>query len=107
MWVLEPDTACVGQNSGNTPADHLNALQKVTASDNVHLNNFSQEGYKNFTANLVSGLSDICSGKICNNKSAASLSVSGPASKTLYHWKGFLSEKGAHAWHNCVMHKQL
>ena len=93
-WVMDPVTACIDPDCGNSTGEKIVALKQVVASDNVH---FTQAGYANLGTNLVNCLTDIWTGKICKGKDTAEISVSGPVGSgpVLHHWKGFLSVNGA------------
>ena len=93
-WVMDPVTACIDPDCGNSTGEKIVALKQVVASDNVH---FTQAGYANLGTNLVNCLTDIWTGKICKGKDTAEISVSGPVGSgpVLHHWKGFLSVIGA------------
>ena len=93
-WVMDPVTACIGPDCGNTTGEKIVSLKQVVAGDNVH---FTQAGYTNLGRSLVNCLTDIWSGKICKGKDTAAVTVSGAAGSgpALHHWKGFLSVNGS------------
>jgi hypothetical protein len=92
-WILDgTGSICgvpVGQSAGNIK-DLLPELQKVLASDGVHL---KPEGYRNLAGQIVNAIEGVSNGTL--TKSAAAKSSAGQNAKPKeFFWKGFISPTG-------------